>query len=118
MAERVGELAYIIVDSVDNELIASFWSNVLGLEITQRSGPYIDLAPSTKESPIISFQKVSEPKTTKNRLHLDVRVENLEIASTLIQSLGGKLVQECHEEPFEWRIMADPEDNEFCIVTN
>ena len=118
MTERVGELAYIIIDSNDNELLASFWGNVLGLEITQRSGPYIDLAPSSKQSPVISFQKVDEQKVSKNRLHLDVKVEDLEKATTMIQSLGGKLVQECFDEPFRWRVMADPENNEFCIVTN
>ena len=53
--ERVGDLAYIIVDCVGNELLASFWGKILGLEITQRSGPYIDLARSGEHSPVISF---------------------------------------------------------------
>lgn len=118
MPKGIGELAYIIVDCQDNERLASFWSEVLGLEITDHSHPYIDLAASSDDAPVISFQQVAEPKTTKNRLHLDVKVENLSVATERIQAIGGRLLQECFEEPFEWRIMADPEDNEFCLVTN
>jgi predicted enzyme related to lactoylglutathione lyase len=118
MTERVGELAYVIIDCNDSQLLASFWGNVLGLEITRRSSPYIDLAPSSDQSPLISFQRVEEPKVSKNRLHLDIKVDDLETATETIQSLGGKLVQECFDDPYVWRVMADPEDNEFCIVTD
>ena len=118
MPRGIGELAYIIVDCLDNERLASFWGEVLGLEITNRSHPYVDLAASANGAPVISFQQVAEPKITKNRLHLDVKVADLEVATERIQAIGGRLVQECFEDPFEWRIMADPEDNEFCIVTS
>lgn len=117
MPKGIGELGYIIVDCQDNVRLASFWSDVLGLEITQRSHPYIDLAPSADSAPIISFQQVAEPKITKNRLHLDVKVDDLRLATEQIQAIGGRLLQECLKEPFEWRVMADPEDNEFCLVT-
>lgn len=116
MTEKIGDLGYIIVDCNDNERLAGFWSQVLGLEITERSHPYVDLARSSDDAPIISFQQVEEPKTTKNRLHLDVRVANLERATEQIALIGGRLVQMCSEDPFEWHVMADPEDNEFCIV--
>ena len=117
MSKGIGELAYIIVDCQDNERLATFWSQVLGLEVSQRSHPYIDLAASDDNVPIISFQQVTEPKTTKNRLHFDVKVENLGIATECIQAIGGRLVEE-YFEPFEWKVMADPEDNEFCLVTS
>lgn len=118
MTDRVGELAYILIDCNDPERIASFWGQVLGLEITERSHPYIDLARPGEGVPILSFQKVDEPKTTKNRLHLDVKVADLEIAAERIQSLGGRVVQEYAEDPYRWSVMADPEENEFCIVTD
>jgi predicted enzyme related to lactoylglutathione lyase len=116
MPKGIGELGYIIVDCQDNERLASFWSAVLGLEIAERSHPYIDLATSADGAPVISFQQVDEPKTVKNRLHLDIKVENLQLATEKIQAIGGRLLQECFEEPFEWRVMTDPEENEFCLV--
>lgn len=118
MPEKIGDLGYIIVDANDHERLALFWSQVLGLEISDRSHPYIDLAPADDQAPVISFQKVDEPKITKNRLHLDVKVTDLEIATERITAIGGRLLEVCLEEPYEWRVMADPEDNEFCIVTN
>lgn len=116
MSEKIGDLGYIIVDCNDNERLALFWSQVLGLEITERSHPYIDLARSNRGAPVISFQQVEEPKITKNRLHLDVVVGDLERATEQISRIGGKLIQVCAEDPYDWRVMADPEDNEFCIV--
>lgn len=116
MIKGVGEVKYIIIDSLDNKKLATFWSSVLGLEITQRSHPYIELAPQSEGSPILSFQQVKEPKIVKNRLHLDVKVDDLQIATEQIVKLGGRLVKECYEESYNWNRMADPEDNEFCIV--
>lgn len=118
MAERIGELGYIIIDSADPERLASFWSQVLGLAISDRSHPYIDLAPANEKSPVISFQKVDESKITKNRLHLDIKVADLEIATQRIIDIGGKLIEICTQDPYEWHVMSDPEENEFCIVTN
>jgi predicted enzyme related to lactoylglutathione lyase len=90
---------------------------VLGLEVTHRSHPYIDLLASTDDAPVLNFQQVADPKTAKNRLHLDVRVENLGIATERVQAIGGRFIKECFEVPFKWRVMSEPEDNEFCIVT-
>lgn len=113
----IGELAYIIVDCQDNERVATFWSAVLGLAIADNpSPPYIDLVRATEDTPVISFQQVAEGKVAKNRLHMDIRVSNLAEASDQIVALGGSLLQVCVEDPYEWRVMADPENNEFCIV--
>lgn len=118
MGEKIGDLGYVIVDCIDTERVARFWSQVLGLEITERSHPYTDLARSADGAPVISFQQVAELKTAKNRIHLDVKVDDLEAATEKIKNIGGKLLQVCHEDSYTWRVMADPEGNEFCIVTN
>lgn len=116
MPNGIGELAYIIIDCLDAQRVATFWGQVLGLEITQKSPPYLDLARSSESAPVISFQEVPEPKTVKNRMHLDVRAEDLDDAEARITELGGNLVRRCVEPPYEWRVMADPEGNEFCLV--
>lgn len=118
MGEKIGDLGYVIVDCVNAERVARFWSQVLGLKVTDRSYPYTDLARSADGAPVISFQQVTERKTIKNRIHLDVKVGDLEIATKRIEKIGGKLLRVCHEGPYTWRVMADPEGNEFCIVTD
>jgi predicted enzyme related to lactoylglutathione lyase len=63
-------------------------------------------------------QRVPEPKTLKNRLHLDIRVDDIEQATAQIETLGGRRlpVEDFREHGFRWRVMADPEGNGFCLV--
>ena len=64
------------------------------------------------------FQTVPEPKTVKNRLHLDVRVgagrREAEVARLL--ALGATELWRGSQGPFEWVTLADPEGNEFCVT--
>ncbi|MFJ9540504.1 VOC family protein [Streptomyces sp. NPDC101225] len=64
------------------------------------------------------FQRVPEPKSVKNRLHLDLHpgegrrdgeVERLE-------GLGASVLRQVKEPAGEWVVMADPEGNEFCVA--
>ncbi len=66
----------------------------------------------------IGFQKVPDPKAGKNRLHLDLLVDDLEVATAEIEALGGRWLKpgDTRElEGFQWRLMADPDGNEFDI---
>lgn len=115
-SEKIGDVSYIILNTQYPEDIASFWGKVLGLEITDRSPPYVDLAPIAPNI-ILSFQQVSEPKTGKNRMHMDIAVgENLELAAERVHQLGGAIVKRCSESPYTWIQCTDPEGNEFCLV--
>jgi len=68
--------------------------------------------------PILRFQRVPEPKTTKNRLHLDVSVRDIDVVCSRVEALGATRVSDTvlTEWGYEWRVMADPEGNEFCLV--
>ncbi|HEX5567280.1 MAG TPA: VOC family protein [Streptomyces sp.] len=64
------------------------------------------------------FQRVPEPKTVKNRLHIDVHAgpgRRDETASRLV-ALGAAVLRQVKEPSGEWTVMADPEGNEFCVV--
>ncbi|MGW7051891.1 VOC family protein [Streptomyces sp. NPDC054887] len=65
----------------------------------------------------ILFQRVPEPKTVKNRLHIDVHAEpgtrDAEVAR--LEALGAAVVRQVREPGGEWVVMADPEGNEFCV---
>jgi hypothetical protein len=68
--------------------------------------------------PIIWFQIVLEAKTGKNRLHLDLVVDDLDASTAEIETLGGRWLDPGithHLEGFQWRRMADPHGNEFDI---
>jgi predicted enzyme related to lactoylglutathione lyase len=85
---------------------------------TLNDGQYVVLSP-TDDGLTIAFQRVPEAKTGKNRLHLDLLVEDLDRSTAEIEQLGGRWREPGTTrdlEGFQWRCMADPEDNEFDIA--
>ena len=56
---------------------------------------------------------VPEPKTTQNRLHLDLRSDDAGRELDLITGLGGRLLA-THDDH---HVLADPEGNEFCVLS-
>jgi predicted enzyme related to lactoylglutathione lyase len=112
-------VGYLVIDATDPERLAPFWCGLLdvAVETTIGDGQFLVLAP-TKDGLTVGFQRVPEAKVGKNRLHLDLIVEDLDGSTAEIESLGGRWVEqgETHElEGFLWRCMADPEGNEFDI---
>ena len=66
----------------------------------------------------IYFQLVPEPKTAKNRVHLDVRVGDgqIEAEQARLTATGATFLYRASHGPQSWVTMADPEGNEFCIT--
>jgi hypothetical protein len=66
----------------------------------------------------ILFQWVPEPKTVKNRMHIDVRVgaENVENELKRLTGRGATFLHRGRQGPHTWVTLADPEGNEFCIT--
>ncbi|HZG05496.1 MAG TPA: VOC family protein [Streptomyces sp.] len=64
------------------------------------------------------FQRVPEPKTVKNRLHIDVHAGagRREETVTRLTGLGATVIRQVKEASGEWTVMADPEGNEFCVA--
>ena len=83
-------IGYVVLDTVDPERIVGFWSEVLGRPVGDRlnDGQYVILA-AEPGSPGFSLQRVPEPKSGKNRMHLDLVVDDLDAATTKIVELGG-----------------------------
>ncbi|HEY0869713.1 MAG TPA: VOC family protein [Acidothermaceae bacterium] len=112
-------VGYLAIDSTDPERLTRFWCAVLGVEVdsTIGDGQFIVLSP-TKDGLTVGFQRVPEEKSGKNRVHLDLVVEDLDAATQEIEALGGHWLEPGNTrelEGFQWRIMADPEGNEFDI---
>ncbi|MEV6432027.1 VOC family protein [Nocardia sp. NPDC051463] len=65
----------------------------------------------------ILFQLVPEPKTVKNRIHLDIRVgpNNLQPELQRLTTLGATFLHNGAQGPHTWITLADPEGNEFCL---
>jgi predicted enzyme related to lactoylglutathione lyase len=117
MGVRTG---YIVLDAIDPELLATFWGGLFEVGVSARlaNGQYVVLEQSGEGQPLLSFQRVPEARTVKNRMHLDLEVDDLEATTTWVAEHGGRWLDgRDHElEGYRWRCMADPEGNEFDIV--
>lgn len=77
-----------------------------------------DAASDAGQGMRILFQQVPEPKTVKNRLHLDLHVglDHLDAEAERLEALGATRAGERRTEgPAQWIVMQDPEGNEFCV---
>jgi hypothetical protein len=61
------------------------------------------------------FGAVPEPKTVKNRLHLDFRPDDRDREVERMLALGATRADVGQGEE-SWVVLADPEGNEFCIL--
>ena len=105
-------LVGVAVDCADPLTLAQFWADVLGRQVAEDSTPghAVLLADRTDTgSPLVVFNVVPEPKTVKNRLHLDVTTADLQA----VVDHGATVLREQDDET-GWTVLADPQGNEFC----
>jgi predicted enzyme related to lactoylglutathione lyase len=111
----------VVMDCQDPEALADFWCGVLRYRRARRTGPYLALLPhSGQEGPELLLQAVPEAKVGKNRLHLDVRTDDLVAEVDRVRMLGATTVSAglLEEGAVRWFVMADPEGNEFCVLAD
>jgi glyoxalase superfamily protein len=112
----------ITFDCADPWLLVTFWGQVTGYQEdpdnpNQPGDPEQYLA-GRDGQPGLLFIPVPEPKTVKNRVHLDLmptdRTRDEEVQRLL--GIGATLVAD-HRRPdgTGWAVLADPEGNELCI---
>ncbi len=104
----------VTFDCADPQKLAEFWSKATGYHVKESNEYMATLAPE-RGRPNLLFIKVPEPKTVKNRVHLDVAVSDIEAEATRLIELGATRGESYQESGFAWTVMADPEGNEFCI---
>jgi hypothetical protein len=104
-----------VVDCGDPALLVEWWHALTGWPIGTKGAPWSSL--ERPDGTYLAFQQVPEPKTGKNRLHLDLSVADEEQAAAWAQEhLSATFLwrSERSEDPFV--VLADPEGNEFCFV--
>ena len=114
MASRFTEL---VIDCSDPERLASFWTEVLSYRVTERDDDSVFIEGSEGAGPGLLFQRVPEPKTVKNRLHIDVNPSDRDQAEEVerLIELGARRIDIGQGEQ-RWVVLADPEGNEFCVL--
>ena len=137
----------VTFDSTDPHPLADWWADALGWEVEPsdeafirglvaaghaseddttthngnlvwKVGAAIRHPGGPQQAPRVLFQLVPEPKTVKNRVHLDVRTGD-EDGKAVVERLlakGAAFLHDGRQGPYEWATLADPQGNEFCIT--
>jgi hypothetical protein len=121
----IGRLTAIVLDCREAAPLARFWAEALGwavraydeaevarlasLGYTPETDPSVAVDAPDGSVTLLCLE-VPEPRTVKNRMHLDLRLASSGDWDRLL-TLGAR-VREQHPG---WTVMADPEGNEFCV---
>jgi predicted enzyme related to lactoylglutathione lyase len=110
-------LSHVVIDALDPDALAAFWAALLETEVVSRvdGGRFVFLG-ATEGSPSIGIQRVPERKETKNRVHVDLEVRDVAESTLWVREHGGTRIADHRLGGLHWRVMADPEGNEFCLV--
>ena len=112
-------LVSLCFDASDPSLLAQFWAAALGCDIAEQTDDVITLAATDGTPFLLDFCRVPEPKTGKNRLHLDLVAESPEDQSAMVDrlvALGARPVDIGQPSDADHVVLADPEGNELCVV--
>ena len=114
-SQRLYEIGIDTADSAEAaHRIAAWWAEVLGARLVDDDSGYssVDRVPGAPYDSL-DFVPVPEPKTVKNRIHLDVTTADVDALVA-----AGATVLRARDAEIGWTVMADPDGNEFCAFTD
>lgn len=120
MACRISEL---VIDAADPERLASFWSEVLGyVELGREDDGSIEIGPPGTgfggPQPTLVLSPSTDARAGKLPLHIDVNATDRDQDAELerLLALGATPADVGQTGTESWRVLADPEGNEFCLL--
>jgi predicted enzyme related to lactoylglutathione lyase len=115
MTSRVRTVTF---DAHDPYELAGFWLQVLNAPRPDDDHPDDPYAAVVTDSMTLLFERNSDEKAAKNRVHLDLEPDGPRDAEVeWLLTLGATIAHD-HREPdgTGWVVMQDPEGNEFCVL--
>ncbi|MEV0649479.1 VOC family protein [Phytomonospora sp. NPDC050363] len=106
----------IVIDAADPARLARWWGEVLGYELVYESRDEAVIRGKDGGDPGICFVPLTEAKTGKNRLHIDLNPDDQDAEVERLVDMGARHV-DIGQREVPWVVLADPEGNEFCVLT-
>jgi hypothetical protein len=122
----------VVIDCHDVAAQAAWWREALDWQVVYEAPDEVVLIPGNvdvetvratpweRRGPGLVFVKVPEDKQVKNRLHLDLAPHTSQDRDAEIQrllDLGARRVDVGQSADVGWEVLADPEGNEFCVLS-
>jgi hypothetical protein len=128
-ADGVAALGDVVFDCRHPASLARFWASALDgyrvaaydhaeLERLRAMGvddpeddPSVLVEPASGTGPRLWFTRVPEPRTGKNRVHLDLLTDDVAAEAARLTALGARELGRVED----WIVLADPDGGEFCL---
>jgi Glyoxalase-like domain len=114
-----GPIAAVVVDCADPRAMAGFWGEAMDWAVLEVTDQTAVLRSAAGVGPYLRFVPTPEGKRVWNRVHLDLRPypgDDLEAEAARLRALGATAIDLGRSE-LPWKVLADPEGNEFCLLT-
>ncbi|MFI7553376.1 VOC family protein [Micromonospora sediminimaris] len=114
-----GPIAAVVVDCADPRTMARFWGEATDWALHEVTDDHARLRSAQGVGPYLEFLRKPGPRSWWNRVHLDLKPysgddQAAEVAR--LEALGATVVN-VGQGDVSWRCLADPEGNEFCILS-
>ncbi|HEX7146032.1 MAG TPA: VOC family protein, partial [Actinomycetota bacterium] len=112
-------LVNLVADAANPAASARWWAAALGWEITLEQPDEVAVEPPEPGLGIpLVFVPVPDPKTTPNRVHLDLASPSAAAQTALVARLLdlGATRADIGQGQVPWAVLADPEGNELCVL--
>ncbi|MGC5016283.1 VOC family protein [Streptosporangium sp. DT93] len=116
-------LVQIAMNARDDAAVGRFWAEALGWGLSGEGPGVTNVEPEDLTYPdpaavYIDVVAVPEPKTVKNRVHIDLATTSAAHQAELVARLKelGATPVDVGQGDVSWVCLADPEGNEFCVL--
>ncbi|WP_344528066.1 VOC family protein [Streptomyces albiaxialis] len=114
-----GPMAAVVVDCADPHTMARFWGEAMDWTLHEETDDHVALRSSEGVGPYLEFLRTPDVKTGWNRVHLDLRPyagDDHKAEADRLRALGATDL-DIGQGDVPWTVLADPEGNEFCLLT-
>jgi predicted enzyme related to lactoylglutathione lyase len=116
-------LVQVAMNARDDSAVGRFWAEALGWDVSSEGPGVTNVEPAGFAYPdpaavCLDVLAVPEPKTVKNRVHLDLATTSAAHQADLVARLAGlgATPADVGQGDVSWTVLADPEGNEFCVL--
>ena len=116
-------LVHMVIDAADPASLAGFWAAALRWDVELGESGEAVVWPAGFDYPgpgavPLVIVPMREPKTVKNRIHLDLATQSTAHQADLVSRLReiGAVPVDIGQGDVPWVVLADPEGNEFCVL--
>ncbi len=119
MTHHRSRLCHFVIDVDDLDHGVAFWSAALDAKeepLGDASRPVYRRLRLPDSNVRILLQRTDDPKTGKERMHLDLETDDVEAEVQRLEALGATRWDHQQERGYDFWVLRDPWDNEFCVL--